>query len=240
MSAVTTLIWDRRYQNTTVKRIKDAAIEKRQRTRQQNIADNEDILMREEEAWRHIQEQDVDNEEEEDGETVPTFRLEFSRKRPQEFTDEQKENNDDQLRPIRTRRLKKGPPEPTESQQESASNGKGSRKRPQMDTAETEDTYNKQHHVEDHPPFTRPKFSMEIASDAVADESQETDRNADPLDQWYENVTEMPETPEQRGAKRRSDEQKYEDTEASENRLEGTSTQDNSSRKMKRRRTGVG
>ena len=84
MSAVTTLIWDRRHQNTTVKRIKNAAIEKRQRARQESTADNEDILMKEEEAWRHIQEQDVDNEEEEDEETVPTDRLELSRKRPQE------------------------------------------------------------------------------------------------------------------------------------------------------------
>ena len=195
MSAVTTLIWDRRYQNTTVKRIKDAAIEKRQRTRQQNIADNEDILMREEEAWRHIQEPDVDNEEEEDGETVPTSRLELSRKRPQEFTGEQKENKDDHLRPITTRRLEKGPSQPTESQQESASNSKGSRKRTHMDTAETEDTHNLQHYAEDHPPFTRQKLSVEIAFDAVADESQETDRHVDPFDQWYEDVTEMPETP---------------------------------------------
>ena len=132
--------------------------------------------MREEEAWRHIQEQDVDNEEEEDGETIPTSRLELSRKRPQEFTDEQKENKDDQRRPTRTRRLEKGPSQPTESQQESASNCKGSRKRSHMDTAETEDTHNLQHYVEDHPPFTRPKISVETALDAVADESQETDR----------------------------------------------------------------
>ena len=202
MSAVTTLIWDRRYQNTTVKRIKDAAIEKRQRARQQNIADNEDILMREEEAWRHIQEQNVDNEEEEDEETVPTARLELSRKRPQEFTDELKENKDDQRRPIRTRK-EKGPSKPTESQQEPASNSKGSRKRPHMDTAEMEYTYNKQHYVEDHPPFTR----RPPGDHAIADESQETDRHVDLLDQWYEDVTEMPETPGQRNAKRRSDEQ---------------------------------
>ena len=109
-----------------------------------------------------------------------------------------------------------------------------------MDTAETEDTYNKEHYVEDHPPFTRPKLSVEIASDAVADERQETDRHVDAIDQRYEDVTEMPETPEQRGAKRRSKEQKYEDIEASESRIEGTNTQDNSSRKMKTRRTGVG
>ena len=161
MSAVTTLIWDRRYQNTTVKLIKNAAIEKRQRARQQSTADNEDTLMREEEAWRHIQEQDVDNDEEEDQETVPKDRLELSRKRPQESKDEQKESNVDQRRPIRTRRLEKGPSQPTESQQESASSSKGSRKgRPTGDQA-------------------------------IADESQETGRLLDLLDQWYENTTQV-------------------------------------------------
>ena len=250
MSAVTTLIWDRRYQNTTTKRIKDAAIVKRQRTRQQNIAGNEDILMREEEAWRRIQDQDVENEEEEDGETVPTFSRELSRRRPQESTDEQKENKDDQPRPIRTRRLKKGPSELTESQprarhdetpeepevqahQESAGNNEGSRKRPQVDTS-GKDTYNKNHHDEGNPPPTRLKRSVEITVDAVADESQVPDRQIDALDLWYEDAMEMPETPESSWAKRRSKEQK------NESRSEGTSTQDTSSRKMKRRRTGVG
>ena len=93
-----------------------------------------------------------------------------------------------------------------------------SRKRSHLDTAETEDTYNLQHYVEDHPPFTRPKISVETALDAVADESQETDRLLDPVEQRYEVVTEMPETLGQRGAKRRSDEKKHEDTEASESR----------------------
>ena len=107
--------------------------------------------MREEEAWRHIQEQDVDNEEEEDQETVPKDRLELSRKRPQESIDEQKENNGDQRRPIRTRRQEKRPSKPTESQQESASNSKGGRKRPHLDTAEMVYTNNKQHYVEEYP-----------------------------------------------------------------------------------------
>ena len=122
-------------------------------------------------------------------------------------------------------------------------------------------SYNKQHYVEDHPPFTR----RPRGDHAIADESQETDRHVDPLDQWYEDVTEMPETPGQRGAKGRSDEQKYEDTEASErrievpetpgqrrakrrsdeqmhedteaseSRIEGTCTLDNSLRKMKKK-----
>ena len=107
-------------------------------------------------------------------ETFPTFSRQLSRKRPQEFTDEQKENKDDQPRPIRTRRLKKGPSELTENQsresngetpevpkvqarQESAGNNKGSRKRPQVDTAETEDTYNKKHYDEGHPPLFQAK-----------------------------------------------------------------------------------
>ena len=134
--------------------------------------------MREEEAWRHIQEQDVDNEEEEDGETVPTSRLELSGKRLQECTDEQKENKDDQRRPIRTRRMEKGPLQPTESQQESASNSKGSRKRSHMDTGETEDTYNLQHYDEDHPPFTRPKISAETALDLMRSQTRARRRTA--------------------------------------------------------------
>ena len=145
--------------------------------------------MREEEAWRHIQEQDDDNDEEEDQETIPKDRLELSRKRPQESIDEQKESNVDQRRPVRTRRQEKGPPKPTESQQEPASNSKGSRKgRPTGDHA-------------------------------MADESQETGRLLDPLENWYDNSTQV-QIPVQREAKRRPDERKQHDTEALESRIE--------------------
>ena len=47
---------------------------------------------------------------------------------------------------------------------------------------------------------------------------------------------EVPETPGLRGVKRRSDEQLQEDTEASESRIDGTCTQDNPLRRVKRRR----
>ena len=54
------------------------------------------------------------------------------------------------------------------------------------------------------------------------------------------NRIEVPETPGLRGVKRRSEEQLLEDTEESESRIDGTCIQDNSQRRMKRRRTGVG
>ena len=77
-------------------------------------------------------------------------------------------------------------------------------------------TNNKQHYVEEYPPFTR----RPTGDHAIADESQETGRLVDPLDQWYEDVTQVPEIPGQRGAKRRPDERKYHDTEALESRIE--------------------
>ena len=61
------------------KRIKDAAIVKRQRIRQQNIAANEAVLMSEEEAWRHIQDQDLGGEDEDEGEEDPTERQQRGR-----------------------------------------------------------------------------------------------------------------------------------------------------------------
>ena len=76
---------------------------KRQRLRQPNIAANEAVLMSEEEAWRHIQDQDLGGEDEDEGEEDSTERQqrgrhgnnpeqhedETSRKRPQETTGEQ-------------------------------------------------------------------------------------------------------------------------------------------------------
>ena len=63
---------------TVAKRIKDAATAKRQRLRQPNIAANEAVLMSEEEAWRHIQDQDLGGEDEDEGED-PTERQQRGR-----------------------------------------------------------------------------------------------------------------------------------------------------------------